>query len=56
MASQDALARPEINTSPSVGSNSRLMSFKMVVFPDPLRPSRTKVSPVETCRFRPEMM
>src|SRR2546427_7303723 len=30
--------------SPAVGSSNRLMSFRVVVFPEPLRPSRTSVS------------
>ena len=31
------------------------MSFRVVVLPEPLRPSNTSVSPRATLRFRPEI-
>src|SRR5437773_1273785 len=41
---------PATSTSPAVGSSSRLMSFSVVVLPDPLRPSKTRVSPRPTVK------
>ena len=40
--------RPLTNTSPDVGRSIPLVSFSAVLFPDPLRPSSTKVSPAST--------
>src|SRR5712692_2918062 len=48
VGSTAAARSPAISTSPAVGSSSRLMSFSVVVFPEPLRPSRTSVSPAPT--------
>src|SRR5207245_2627977 len=45
-----ALPAPATKTSPAVGSSSRLMSFRVVVFPEPLRPKSTSVSPVATVK------
>src|SRR6266516_3217738 len=59
VGSRPAARSPATSTSPVVGSSNRLMSFKVVVFPDPLRPSKTRVSPTPTVkdtfctRFRP---
>src|SRR6059036_3286874 len=59
VGSRAAVRSPATSTSPAVGSSSRLMSFRVVVFPDPLRPSKTRVSPTPTVKdtfctsFRP---
>src|SRR5512135_2855224 len=52
MVSHAVVARPSTSTSPSVGSRSRLISFSVVVLPEPLRPSNTRVSPRRTCKHR----
>src|SRR5437667_2930380 len=39
---------PAIVTTPPVGTSSRFTSFSVVVFPAPLRPRRTSVSPAPT--------
>src|SRR5438876_502913 len=39
---------PAIVTTPPVGTRSRFTSFSVVVFPAPLRPRRTSVSPAPT--------
>src|ERR1700693_4206043 len=54
MTSLPAVDAPLTRTSPALGVSSRLTSFSVVVFPDPLRPSRTNVSPRCTCKFKPE--
>jgi hypothetical protein len=43
--------RPSTRTCPDVGNNIPLVNFKAVLLPDPLRPSKTKVSPASTERF-----
>src|SRR5712691_6132945 len=47
MASQAVVATPSTTTSPCVGTSIRLISRRRVVFPEPLRPRRTRVSPEE---------
>src|SRR5262249_60160288 len=39
---------PATTTCPALGSIRRLISFSVVVFPEPLRPSSTSVSPAAT--------
>src|SRR5260221_2804944 len=48
IGSHSAVRRPLTRTSPAVGNSSRLISFKVVVLPEPLRPSSTRVSPCLT--------
>src|SRR5215471_19300476 len=48
MGSQSRVVLSSTRTSPDVGSSNRLISFKVVVFPDPLRPRRTIASPDST--------
>src|SRR5581483_5587775 len=43
---------PFTSTSPLLGSCRRLMSLSVVVFPEPLRPSRTRVSPLAIAKLR----
>src|SRR5262245_20895759 len=43
---------PSTKTSPDVGSTNRLISFNVVVFPEPLRPRSTSVSPDSTLNER----
>src|SRR2546427_3845166 len=50
VGSRPAARSPATSTSPAVGSSKRLMSFRVVVLPDPLRPSRTRVSPAPTVK------
>src|ERR1700690_2613055 len=40
-----AVERSLMRTSPSTGISSPLMSLRVVVLPEPLRPSKTRVSP-----------
>src|SRR5207247_1495231 len=47
---EGARAPPATCTSPDVGSSKRLMSLSVVVFPDPLRPRSTRVSPAPTVK------
>src|SRR5713101_3948419 len=54
MGSQSEVRRPSTRTSPAVGSSNRLISLSVVVLPEPLRPSKTNVSPRSTCRFTSE--
>ena len=39
--------------APDDGVTSPLISFRVVVLPDPLRPNKTRVSPFATCRVSP---
>src|SRR5205823_8824020 len=50
VAARSRARAPAIRTSPVVGSSRRLMSFSVVVLPDPLRPSSTTVSPAPTVK------
>src|SRR5487761_352797 len=50
IGSHSSVERPSTRTSPALGSRRRLTSFKAVVFPEPLRPSKTRVSPRRTAR------
>src|SRR4051794_11722764 len=52
MGSQEVVGRPFTRTSPELGSCRRFTSLREVVLPDPLRPSRTNVSPCSTERVR----
>src|SRR5215472_17364819 len=54
IASHEPADLSAIRTSPSVGSSSRFTSLRVVVLPEPLRPSNTRVSPPATLRFRPD--
>src|ERR1700675_513191 len=45
IASQSTVDFPTTTTSPDDGTSIRLMSLRRVVFPLPLRPSETNVSP-----------
>src|SRR2546428_2160956 len=45
MASQAVVTTPSTTTSPRVGTSMRLINRRRVVFPEPLRPRRTRVSP-----------
>src|SRR6185369_4869595 len=56
IGSQLVVVFPSTLTSPAEGSNSRLTSFKVVVFPQPDSPSRTRVSPRSTIKLRSVMM
>src|ERR1700721_355340 len=49
---QSSVDFPSIRISPTLGSNIRLISFRAVDFPAPLRPSRTSVSPLFTERVK----
>src|SRR3984957_14625594 len=49
---QSSVDFPSIKISPALSSNIRLISFRAVDFPAPLRPSRTSVSPLFTERFK----
>src|SRR5215203_5283149 len=46
------MSRPSISTRPAAGVSSPAMHFKVVVFPAPEGPSRTKNSPSRTSRLR----
>src|ERR1044072_2948948 len=52
IASHSIVDLPSTRTSPAVGSSKRLMSLSVVVLPDPLRPSKTSVSPRATSKLR----
>src|SRR4030095_11260351 len=52
MGSQSRVVLSSTKTSPDVGSSNRLINFKVVVFPDPLRPRRTIASPDSTLNDR----
>ena len=52
-SSSPARATPSTSTSPASGRMSPFMCFKSTLFPDPLPPSTTTVSPVGTSRSRP---
>src|SRR3974390_2472771 len=52
MGSQSRDDRRSTHTSPDDGVSNRLMSFRQVVFPDPLRPSSIRVSPRRIARSR----
>lgn len=47
------MSLPSNSTRPLVGSISRLMSFMVVVLPEPLVPIRDTVSPAATSRVSP---
>src|SRR5208283_1788484 len=53
MASHCVTEIPSTRTSPWVGISRRLIIFRQVVFPEPLRPSSISVSPRRTDRFTP---
>src|SRR6516225_4693663 len=53
IGSQSCESLFDTNTSPDVATNSRFMSFRQVVLPEPLRPSSISVSPRLTCRLSP---
>ena len=48
MGSHAAVGVPSTSTSPEVGVSSRFTILSAVVFPEPLRPSSTSVSPLST--------
>src|ERR1035437_9649 len=48
------VAWPFTRPSPLLGDSRRFASFRVVVFPEPLRPSSTSVFPRRTSRFNPE--
>ena len=52
MGSHTSVERPSTATSPSLGSSRRLISFSVVVLPEPLRPKSTRVSPRRTSRLK----
>src|ERR1700731_3933253 len=52
--SPSPLGTPFTSTSPDVGVTKRLTSLTDVVLPEPLRPSRTTVSPPSTSKLNPE--
>ena len=53
MGSHSTLARPSMSTWPRVGRSMPLVIFSAVVLPEPLRPSRTRVSPASTAKLTP---
>src|ERR1700741_1849517 len=56
IGSQAVVVLPSTLTAPAEGSNKRLTSFKVVVFPHPDSPSKTKVSPRSTVKLRSVIM
>src|SRR6516225_5724099 len=54
MGSHSREALLSTNTSPEEATSKRLMSFRQVVLPEPLRPNSIRVSPRCTVRFSPE--
>src|SRR2546423_6408782 len=56
MAPHARVSRASTKTSPAVGSNRRLTSLKVVVFPQPDSPKSTRVSPRRTLRLRSSMI
>src|SRR5438552_6928635 len=52
IGSQDVVGMPSTHTSPSVGNSSPFTIFSAVVFPEPLRPSSTRVSPAASEKLR----
>src|ERR1700722_19585874 len=52
ITSQLPAGRPSTMTSPLLGVSKRLISLSVVVLPEPLRPSRTRVSPRCTSSLR----
>src|SRR5215207_6313079 len=52
IGSQSTVGLPLTITSPEVGSIKRLINLMVVVLPEPLRPSSTRVSPRSTCKLR----
>jgi hypothetical protein len=51
----DVPIRPAVHAHfPSGGRQQAITSFRVVVFPEPLRPSNTRVCPRRTSRFNPE--
>src|SRR5687768_17724852 len=52
IGSQSVVDLPSTSTWPDVGTNSRLISFRVVVLPHPDLPSKTNVSPRCTLKVR----
>ncbi len=48
-----SLGTPFTRISPEVGETRRFTSLRVVVLPEPLRPSSTRISPCATRRLRP---
>src|ERR1700722_3879102 len=54
IGSQSRVLFPSTITCPLVGKSKPLVILSAVVFPDPLRPSSTSVSPVSTEKLTPD--
>ena len=54
--SQPVVGLPSTKTSPPLGKSKAFTIFKAVVFPEPLRPKSTRVSPASTSKLRLERM
>ena len=52
ITSPSPLGTPRTRTSPEAGDSRRFTNFKAVVLPDPLRPSRIRISPARTCKIQ----